>query len=473
MKKVNLLAAAVLAAAFAMPAQADYTPNANFNGYLRSGVMHGNSAFGSKTEVGKLGRLGNENDTFMEFGLGADVAKVDDTVWSVNTMLAVSHDGYQGDWVSLGDCGALRQFYASVKGIMDWDKDASVWIGKRFYRREDIHITDKYYHDVSGNGAGIENVALGSGKLSVAWLRNDDGLDYHEDFDKNVYKVTGKPSKVALHFFDVEYDFPVWDGANMEIRNTYMLPRKDSDNSWYTAETKGTNNLMIELNQGYSLGWNKTVLQYQYGPQAGMNVFGFQRWGAGDGQSGLADSAWGINLMNFGETHFTENFGMFHVIGAHFAGGRDGLATYENGALTNVKESSFKDKKAFQLVVRPYYKLTKMTRLLLEAGFYTESTTHWAKASVNDINYVTENTSNVQAKKVTLAYALTPDAGNFWSRPELRFYVSYLKGGNDQGTLGQYGNSDYTVSSATDERFGYSHKKANQFIFGAQAEAWW
>ena len=159
---------------------------------------------------------------------------------------------------------------------------------------------------------------------------------------------------------------------------------------------------MIELNQGYSLGWNKTVLQYQYGPQAGMNTFGFQRWGAGDGQSGLADSAWGINLLNFGETHFTENFGMFHVIGVHFAGGRDGLATYTNGALTKVSESEFKDKKAFQLVVRPYYKLTKMTRLLLEAGFYTESTTHWAMDSVNNISYVTENTSNVQAKKVTL-----------------------------------------------------------------------
>ena len=39
MKKVNLLAAAVLAAAFAMPAQADFTPNANFNGYMRSGVL--------------------------------------------------------------------------------------------------------------------------------------------------------------------------------------------------------------------------------------------------------------------------------------------------------------------------------------------------------------------------------------------------------------------------------------------------
>ena len=262
MKKVNLLAAAVLAAAFAMPAQADYTPNAYFGGYFRSGVAseHLTNNFGKQA-----GRLGAESDTYGEIFLGADVAKVDDTVWSVNTMLAVSHDGYQGDWVSLGDCGALRQFYASVKGIMDWDKDASVWIGKRFYRREDIHITDKYYHDVSGNGAGIENVALGSGKLSVAWLRNDDGLDYHEDFDKNVYKVTGKPSKVALHFFDVEYDFPVWDGANIELRNTYLLPKKDSDNSWYTAETKGTNNFMIELNQGYSLGWNKSVVRYIHG----------------------------------------------------------------------------------------------------------------------------------------------------------------------------------------------------------------
>ena len=98
MKKVNLLAAAVLAAAFAMPAQADYTPNAYFGGYIRSGVMHGNIFFGSKTEVGKLGRLGNENDTFMEFGLGADVAKVDDVTYSVYGMIAHGGDGNEKDW---------------------------------------------------------------------------------------------------------------------------------------------------------------------------------------------------------------------------------------------------------------------------------------------------------------------------------------------------------------------------------------
>ena len=81
-----------------MPAQADFTPYANFNGYMRSGVMHGNSAFGSKTDTVKLGRLGNENDTFMEFGLGVDVAKVDDVTYSVYGMIAHGGDGNEKDW---------------------------------------------------------------------------------------------------------------------------------------------------------------------------------------------------------------------------------------------------------------------------------------------------------------------------------------------------------------------------------------
>ena len=77
MKKVNLLAAAVLAAAFAMPAQADYTPNVNFSGYMRSGVS---SQHVNGYATGLAGRLGAEQDTYGEIGLGTDVAKIDDTV---------------------------------------------------------------------------------------------------------------------------------------------------------------------------------------------------------------------------------------------------------------------------------------------------------------------------------------------------------------------------------------------------------
>ena len=95
MKKVNLLAAAVLAAAFAMPAQADYTPNVNFSGYMRSGVQ---SQHINGYDVGTAGRLGAENDTYGEIGLGADLAKVDDTVWSVYTMLAVKSKVNGSTW---------------------------------------------------------------------------------------------------------------------------------------------------------------------------------------------------------------------------------------------------------------------------------------------------------------------------------------------------------------------------------------
>ena len=151
MKKVNLLAAAVLAAAFAMPAQANYTPNAYFGGYFRSGVM---SKHFNKTDdlVHRVGRLGAENDTYGEIFLGADVATVDDTVWTVNSRLAASAQ-YNRDWQSTDKTDpenfriALREFNLNVKGIFDWDKDASLWAGKRFYHREDLHITDMYCYE--------------------------------------------------------------------------------------------------------------------------------------------------------------------------------------------------------------------------------------------------------------------------------------------------------------------------------------
>ena len=133
MKKVNLLAAAVLAAAFAMPAQADYTPNAYFGGYIRSGVSN-HHTMKDDPQVQRFGRLGYENDTYGEIFLGADVATVDDTVWTVNSRLAASAQ-YNRDWQSTDGKDpenfriALREFNLNVKGIFDWDKDASLWAG--------------------------------------------------------------------------------------------------------------------------------------------------------------------------------------------------------------------------------------------------------------------------------------------------------------------------------------------------------
>ncbi len=431
MKKVNLLAAAVLAAAFAMPAQADFTPNANFNGYMRSGVMHGNSAFGSKTDTVKLGRLGNENDTFMEFGLGADVAKVDDVTYSVYGMIAHGGDGNEKDWNTNLSC---RQAWAGAKNLLGQGDDF-LWAGKRYYKREDIHILDEYYYNVSGTGVGLENVILGPGKISLAWTRNDKDFDkYSQKSGYNDPDSKHKPSKVKVNTYDVRYEFPVWDGASLQLGATYLEAEKDKNGYYrtYTIEKENSIgdglNLSAELNIGLLGGFNKTVVQSFSGSSAADVHYG-------TGAAVFNDEGQGWRFINWGDVHFTKEFGMFHVAQyAHSSGFK-----------------SYDSERSVNLVVRPYYQLTKMTKLLAEVGWFADKMT--ANTDDNGVqSYVSKHGS-----KYTLAYAISPDASNFWSRPEFRFYVSH-------------------VSVSDNMNIGPTHEWVRQTsdnMFGAQVEAWW
>ena len=439
MKKVNLLAAAVLAAAFAMPAQADFTPNANFNGYMRSGVMHGNSAFGSKTDTVKLGRLGNENDTFMEFGLGADVAKVDDVTYSVYGMIAHGGDGNETDWNTNLSC---RQAWAGAKNLLGQGDDF-LWIGKRYYKREDIHILDEYYYNVSGTGVGLENVVLGPGKISLAWTRNDkdakkDNVDIYSM--KSEYKYKGlkddgnKPAKVKVNTYDVRYEFPVWDGASLQLGATYLEAEKNKNGSYrtYTIEKENSIgdglNLSAELNIGLLGGFNKTVVQSFSGSSAADVHYG-------TGSSVYYDEGQGWRLINWGDVHFTKEFGMFHVVQyAHSSGFK-----------------SYDSERSVNLVVRPYYQLTKMTKLLAEVGWFAD------KKTANTDDKGVQSYVSKHGSKYTLAYAISPDASNFWSRPEFRFYVSHVSVSDNMSI----GPTNEWVRQTSDN------------MFGAQVEAWW
>ena len=434
MKKVNLLAAAVLAAAF----QADFTPNANFNGYMRSGVMHGNSAFGSKTDTVKLGRLGNENDTFMEFGLGADVAKVDDVTYSVYGMIAHGGDGNETDWNTNLSC---RQAWAGAKNLLGQGDDF-LWIGKRYYKREDIHVLDEYYYNVSGTGVGLENVVLGPGKISLAWTRND--KDAKKD-DVNIYsmkseykykglKDNNKPAKVKVNTYDVRYEFPVWDGASLQLGATYLEAEKDKNGSYrtYTIEKENSIgdglNLSAELNIGLLGGFNKTVVQSFSGSSAADVHYG-------TGSSVYYDEGQGWRLINWGDVHFTKEFGMFHVVQyAHSSGFK-----------------SYDSERTVNLVVRPYYQLTKMTKLLAEVGWFAD------KKTANTDDKGVQSYVSKHGSKYTLAYAISPDAGNFWSRPEFRFYVSHVSVSDNMSI----GPTNEWVRQTSDN------------MFGAQVEAWW
>ena len=203
-----------MAALIAAPAAFadDNAPTFDFHGYMRAGVGHFNHG-GSQTRWNyeQVGRLGNEEDTYGELALGSRVFKKDDTEFFVNTRFAMKSKGdndYEATERSnyYGTKGfddldeaygsedvefALREMNVQAKGIIPGKKDATLWAGKRFYNRHDVHLWDYYYEDLSGSGAGLENLELGPGKLSIAWVRkaHDNITKLEDGYSKYHYEL--------------------------------------------------------------------------------------------------------------------------------------------------------------------------------------------------------------------------------------------------------------------------------------------
>ncbi|WP_406020589.1 carbohydrate porin, partial [Succinivibrio sp.] len=178
-------------------ASAAVTPDVAFKGdasYVRVGLFSRNF----NKNVGDVGRLGNENDTYLELAPSLTLAEVDGVEYRLVSSFAMSST-YKGTWAGTnnqrGDRASrnmenagksdnsdladfsnlsfgLTQVYMRVTGLLDSDKDAAIWVGKR-YQRQDSHVVDAYWRDVSGDSVGIENLSVGSGKFRATWVRRD------------------------------------------------------------------------------------------------------------------------------------------------------------------------------------------------------------------------------------------------------------------------------------------------------------
>lgn len=257
---------------------------------------------------------------------------------------------------------------------------------------------------------------------------------------KSEYKYKGlkddgnKPAKVKVNTYDVRYEFPVWDGASLQLGATYLEAEKNKNGSYrtYTIEKENSIgdglNLSAELNIGLLGGFNKTVVQSFSGSSAADVHYG-------TGSSVYYDEGQGWRLINWGDVHFTKEFGMFHVVQyAHSSGFK-----------------SYDSERSVNLVVRPYYQLTKMTKLLAEVGWFAD------KKTANTDDKGVQSYVSKHGSKYTLAYAISPDASNFWSRPEFRFYVSHVSVSDNMSI----GPTNEWVRQTSDN------------MFGAQVEAWW
>ncbi|MEF1281826.1 carbohydrate porin, partial [Vibrio fortis] len=134
--------AAALTSVLVTPTLLAETAPLEFNGYMRGGVgMSDNGGSNSKWEVNKVGRLGNENDLYGEFGFKKELFNDEESTFLIDSMLAY----WEGQDENAKDRNVeVVQLNIQATGLFD-DKDITMWAGERYYQRHDVHIIDNYY----------------------------------------------------------------------------------------------------------------------------------------------------------------------------------------------------------------------------------------------------------------------------------------------------------------------------------------
>lgn len=337
-----------------------------FAGYLRSGV--GNSLNGGKQSCFKLPgaeakyRLGNECEQYAELELRQDVYSFDDgSVLSVDGMASL-YNQYDRQLTFQGDNGSARlpQLYAQWSSLPSLN-GGSLWAGRRYYKRNDIHISDFYYWNQSATGAGVEDVLIGGLKYSYALSRKD-----------NLYQE----NYVTRHDFNVA-GFNTNPGGQLELGLSYLdkPERTDAHSGWaITAQ---------HVQSEFLGGKNKFAVQYGEGSGTGLGYTGDFR---------LDNSSKRYRIVEFFDWQVTPRFG---------------------GQVEAVYQKDFRpdggNQEWLSLGVRPTYAISEQFKLVTELG--------------HDQVKAADGTRKLS--KFTFAPTWSPKGPGFWTRPEVRLYYTY------------------------------------------------
>src|SRR6516164_3534114 len=158
----------------------DQVRSFEFHGYFRSGYGL-NSEGGQQVAFAAPGagakyRLGNETETYAELIFVNNWLNPNNNpckAWMKTEFMVEANTSNSASYANFpngigGDQFRLREAFIQAGNIFESQPNAKFWAGERYYRRQHIDINDFYPLDMSGYGAGIEDLNLGPGKLAVA-----------------------------------------------------------------------------------------------------------------------------------------------------------------------------------------------------------------------------------------------------------------------------------------------------------------
>lgn len=431
------LAAAISAVVFSAGATA---ADVDFSGYIRSGIGASGSG-GDQSTFQAVGspakyRLGNESETYGEIGLGSTLFDNDEQSFRLNSLMAFEVN-QQNDWESTEP--AFREFNVAAKGVLGFSPESTLWAGKRYYKRQDIHMNDFYYWHMSGPGAGIENIDVGFGDFSIAWIKNNttyaayDLPDITDRKEKN-YTVDQNIIDLRLEGMNINNNGFLTLGLNYGFGNPTGQNGYNQDGTKIRDSALDDNGYMLtaeHVQTEFFGGFNKFVVQYA---TDAMTVGGLGTNGADINvmDSANLDGDKFYRIINHGSITLSENVDMMY-----------------NAMYTKMsfKESGKKNQNWLSVGVRPMYYWNDFMSTALELGY----------DQVENSIEKDDKFRDSRVTKVTIAQTWSPGRGTF-VRPEIRAFATYANWNSD--SKGHVGGDAYV-----DDTSGYT--------FGVQMEAWW
>jgi maltoporin len=405
-----------------------------FHGYFRSGYGL-NSEGGQQVAFQAPGadakyRLGNEAETYGEFifvNNWLNPERNTDKAWIKTEVMIEANTSNYASYANFpngigSDQFRLREAFVRAGHIFESQPDAKFWAGERYYRRQHIEIDDFYPLDMSGYGAGAEDVNVGIGKLAVAFLAGarpdivtQNGNYAKSNIDVRLYDLKGPAGLWAAWF-----DFATAKGGTAQNGST--LPA-------------GT---VFPTVNGYAFGLRHQRLEWHGGYHAFSIQYG--KGAASNFSTSIEDptpflkSSERLLIAEHLLIQPNDRFAVMPIF--IFQRKRDGQPGH-----------GFNDWASFGL--RPEVFFTKYLSLAFEGGFdHTEG-------------FITTQNGNTQFDGWLRKFTIAPQIGagsKFFSRPVLRVFLTYANWSN--GFRGLVGGVPF-------------EDRTSGLTYGVQTETWW
>jgi maltoporin len=420
----------------------------DISGYFRAGYGRDDKggpqpAFQAPGAFAKY-RLGNEAENYGELAVGknwypADLFARDSHVRAdgtpsgpiARTQIRVAfYDPFASSGSSSSFQTSLPEIWSEVGNVIATQPSLKFWAGNRYYRRQDIHINDFFFSNMSGAGGGFEDLELPFGKLALAWI--GDGAQsgvYASDIaalpDPNNQAGFSKQS-VDLSLYDV----PVpWGKAEFAVVGA--LENSGNDALGHQApDSQGVSFMFLHSHEHFLSedGINKFSLQYGTGA-AKTFTSGYETVTLTNGTFIVPDdsSSWRFRATESFVAQLSPNVSISPALIYQYTDYHDAQGT----------------RQWLSAGVRPIYHFDQHLSLAFESG----------------ADYVDD--SGLGQSGTLYKFTLAPQVSlgdRFMSRPVVRAFLTYATWSNS--FQGQVGGNDYAGDTSG-------------WTWGMQMESWW